>query len=117
MRQCSIVDTYEGNPQVNRPVGEKPVQEAALGRHHTRVLLICLLLLLHLGQRSSISASGSAAGGDAGPVGRGVEFGGLLKDVGFFSAITGRKVQVPTSWKEKQVSASREEEGGKYRRH
>jgi len=113
----SVVGTYEGNPQMNRPVREEPVHEAALGRHHARVLLVCLLLLLRLREGSSIGAWRSAAGGDAGPVGRGVELGGFLKDVGFVGAITGREVQVPTPWKEKQVRASREEEMGDCRRH
>jgi len=102
---------------MNRPVGEKPVHKAALGRHHTRILLVCLRLLLYLGKGSSIGAWRSAAGGDAGPVGGWIEFGGLLKDVGFVGAITGREVQVPTPWEEKEVRASRKEGLGDCRRH
>lgn len=102
---------------MDRPVGEEPVHEAALGRHHTRVLLLSLLLLLRLRKGSSIGALRSAAGGDAGSVGRGVELGGFLKDEGFFGAITGRQVQISTPWLEKQVRASRQEESGDCRRH
>lgn len=113
----SVVGTYEGNPQMNRPVREEPVHEAALGRHHARVLLVCLLFLLRFREGSSIGAWRSAASGDARSVGWGVKFGGFLKDVGFVGAFTGREVQVPTPWKEKQVRASREEEMGDCRRH
>ena len=113
----SVVGTYEGNPQMNRPVREEPVHEAALGRHHARVLLVCLLLLLRLREGSSIGAWRSAAGGDAGSVGWGVELGGFLKDVGFVGASTGREVQFATPWQAKQVRASREEGLGVCGRH
>lgn len=50
-------------------------------------------------------------------MGRGVELGGFLKDVGFVGAFTGGEVQTSTPWQEKQVRASREEESGDGRRH
>lgn len=102
---------------MNRPVGEEPVHEAALGRHHARVLLARLLLLLRLRKGTSIGTWRSAAGGDEGSVGWGVEFGGFLQDVGLVDAFTGREVQLPTPWEDKQSRASREKELGGCGRH
>jgi hypothetical protein len=48
--------TYQGNPQMNHAVVEKPMRESALGTHHVGVFLRRHALLVLFGYRCAIDS-------------------------------------------------------------
>lgn len=100
---------YESNPQMNRPVREKPKHEASLWRHHPGVLFPSLLFFLCFGERSAIGALWASRGRNTGAMRGRIKFGRFFEDTAFVFDNFGCGVEIAAKRSE-EAGASREEE-------